>query len=140
MSIFGIIALTFLVALLIFAVASLICVMVFENNYLDHKTERYMTVAVIVVSVCLWFVFIPIGIGINTECHEVWIAGYEAQKETIEASIESENLSGLERLELVAKASELNGELATRKAEFNLWHHVTFDDTLYDGVESIQIK
>lgn len=140
MSIFMIVFLTFLLALLILCLGGLVLTSYAEETYMNEANYEKLIAILITVCIFLWSIFIPIGVAINTECHKVWIAGYEAQKETIEASIVSENLSGLERVELVAVAAELNAELATRKARFNLWHHVTFDDTLYDDVDLIQIN
>lgn len=134
MSIFGIILLSFVIALIIWLVAILVYITI-----MDGDDER-IVVAMAIICIVLWIALVFVGIGLNTENHRLWIAEFEAQKYTIEASIDSETLSGLERIELVTKAAELNGELARRKTEFNLWHHVVFDKTLYDGVELIQIK
>lgn len=140
MSIIWIIILAFLAALLIFALAGLIVCVLNEYDY-DDTAEKAL---IVITTVCifLWPIFTCIGVATNTECHEIWIAEYEAQKMTIEASIESENLSGLERIELVNRASELNGELAARKTEVSFWHHVTFGDVemRYNNLEPIQIK
>ena len=54
-------------------------------------------------------------------------------------SLENEELSGLERIELVKQATELNGELAERKARVQLWHFVVYDNTIYDNVELIKL-
>ena len=80
-----------------------------------------------------------IGIGINTESEKIYVKEYLAKKETIEASLEIE-LSGLERLEIVKQVTELNGEIAERKASFELWHFVVYDNTIYDGVELIKLN
>lgn len=53
--------------------------------------------------------------------YEKQIAGYEAQKITIEQSLDNEDLSGLERIELVNNASELNEWLAEEKIEISKW-------------------
>lgn len=135
MSIFGIISLAFLAASLIWAVA-MIMVSATSTRW-DNLPEIITTVVCIV----LWIAFIFAGVGINTEDHKLWLAEYEAQKYTIEASIDSETLSGLERIELVSKAAELNGDLAYRKEAIKLWHHVIYGDkSIYDDVEMIQIK
>ena len=53
--------------------------------------------------------------------YEKQIAGYEAQKITIEQSLDNEDLSGLERIELVNNASKLNEWLAEEKIEISKW-------------------
>lgn len=47
---------------------------------------------------------------------------------------------GIFRIILVNKASELNGKLARRKSKFDRWYYVTYDDTIYDNVDMIQIR
>jgi hypothetical protein len=54
--------------------------------------------------------------------------------------LKSEVLSGLERIELVNKAAELNGELAKRKAQSELWHYVYYDNNVYKNIEPIVIQ
>lgn len=134
MSIFGIIAICLLIWGIFFLVAvalpyALDC---FED-YLYLKIATTITIMLFIGSIF-------IGIGLNTESEKVFVQKYLAQKETIEMSLEVEELSGLERLELVKQATELNGELAERKATFELWHFVVYDNTIYDNVELISLK
>lgn len=136
MSIFWIIFLALLFAALLAGIAFVLIMVI-----ADFDVPDWFPRTMIIIGVILWVVFIFAGIGINTEDHNLWLAKYEAQKYTIEASIESETLSGLERIELVNKAAELNGELAYRKEAIKLWHHVVYGNkSIYDGVEPIQIK
>lgn len=136
MSIFGIILLALVAAFFLVMIAGIVISMVTEFDEPD-----WLGVTAVIVGIALWIAFIFAGIGINTEEHKLWIAKYEAEKYTIEASIDSETLSGLERIELVSKAAELNGDLAYRKEAIKLWYHVVYGDkTIYDGVEPIQIK
>lgn len=96
---------------------------------------------IIGVIVCLlaWIVFVTIGIGINTHYERLFVKKFLAQKETIERSFENDNLTGLERIQLVSKATDINGEMAERKARFELWYFVVFDNTIYDNVELIKL-
>lgn len=136
MSIFWIILLAFILAAVIAVLGVVIVLMI-----TDYDLPDGFTITMGLISVVLWITFIFAGIGINTEDHELWLANYEAQKYTIESSLESETLSGFERMELVNKAAELNGDLAYRKESIKLWHHVVYGDkTIYDGVEPINIK
>ena len=137
MSIFEIIGLTFLIATILGLIAFLFCWCIEESIYKD--TNWYLTTPVI-IGVVIWISAIFIGIGINTEEEKVFVKKYLAQKHTIEASLEAEELSGLERIELVKQATELNGELAERKATFELWHFVVYDNTIYDNVELIKFR
>lgn len=131
MSIFGIIALSFLIFALLYLVINIPC---FVNEYLG---AYFITTSIIVP--ILWIASIFVGIGINTQEEKVYVKKYIAQKQTIEMSIENEELTGFERIELVKQATELNGEIAERKARFYLWHFVVYDNTIYDNVELIKL-
>ncbi len=133
MSIFGIIG----ICLFICGGATLIgLIPCFVDDYWDWLFPKIF----IPVMIALFIGAIFIGIGINTESERVYIKKYIAQKETIEISLESEDLTGYERVQLVTKATELNGELAEKKARFDLWHFVVYDNTIYDNVEFINLN
>lgn len=135
MSIFGIIGLSFLIFGIIYVL--LMIPLAFSDEE-DIPTKYPMIVSIIIP--ILWVCSIFIGIGIVTEDEKVYVQKYLAQKQTIEMSLASEELTGLERVQLVTKATELNGEFAEKKARFNLWHFVVYDNTIYDGVELIDLK
>lgn len=106
--------------------------------FVDDFGNAYALV-VVCVGAALFIGSIFAGIGISDENDKVYVQVYLAQKYTIEKSLDNADLSGFERLELVKQAAELNGEMATRKAEYYLWHHVHYDNTIYDGVELINL-
>ena len=138
MSIFGIIGLSFLVALGMTCVAYGILYAIDECTY---GVDDWVFVLVLVGTLVVTLVGGTFaGIAINDEQQKLFIVQYEAQKEVIEGSLESEVLTGFERVELVKQASELNGELATRKAKYDIWHYVTYEDGLYDNIEPIRLK
>jgi hypothetical protein len=132
MSIFGIIAICILIAILI----SMVAWMIFNETdlYYDHPF-----LVSVILTIILTIAGTFIGIGSYTECENVYIKQYLAQKETIELSLANEDLTGLERAQLVNKAAELNGELAARKATVDLWHVVVYDETMYDNIEPIDL-
>ena len=136
MSIFGIIMLALLVGIVIGATVFLCVCMPFCY----YEVSRWMILLCVctVLAACIAGTFI--GIGINTECEREYVARYKIQKETIEMSLDCEDLSGMERVQLVNKAVEINGEMAERKARYERWHHVTYDDTLYDNIDFIRFK
>lgn len=106
---------------------------------LDEGSWRFwmiLLLVLVIVSIGVTFV----GIGICQRDEYEFVAEYEAQKATIEQSLECEELTGFERFELVKQATELNRELAERKTKFNYWDHVYFDNTIYDGVEPIRFN
>lgn len=132
MSIFGIIGIGFVIGVLVFC--TLIPIM------LLRKTTKAFFITSLIVGVVLWISFVFVGIGIYTESERVFVQEYQAKKQTIELSLQNENLTGYERLQLVNSAVELNGELAKRKATFNLWHVVAYDNTIYDGIEPVDLS
>jgi hypothetical protein len=133
MNIFGVITCCFAVCLFIALIYLLIFGLILEND--SSLFWKLSAIAFLVV----WAGAVFIGIGINTQEEKVYVQKYLAQKETIEMSLKNEELTGLERIELVKQATELNGELAERKARFQLWHFVVYDNTIYDNVELIKL-
>jgi hypothetical protein len=133
MNIFGVIACCLPVCLFVALIYILIFGVTLEKD--SSLFWKFSALAFLVV----WAGAVFIGIGINTQEEKVYVQKYLAQKQTIEMSLENEELSGLERIELVKQATELNGELAERKARFQLWHFVVYDNTIYDNVELIKL-
>lgn len=133
MNIFLVIACCFAVCLFIALIYGIIFGMILEND--SSLFWKLSAIAFLVV----WAGAVFIGIGINTQEEKVYVQKYLAQKQTIEMSLENEDLTGLERIELVKQATELNGKIAERKARFQLWHFVVYDNTIYDNVEFIKL-
>ena len=136
MSIWGIIGIGFAIALVLWLVAMLVTFLI-ENDDADYTVARLV---ISIMAIAIWIGAVFIGIGIYTEEERIFIAKFEAQKQTIEMSLDSENLSGLERIELVKQASELNGEMAERKAKLQVWHYVTYNNSMYDNIEPISLE
>lgn len=134
MGIFEIIFLTFLIAV--------VCALLVLLIFCITEPEGVLIPMIIVVSVGLvvWLGGIFIGIGLTTRHEKVYVQQYLAQKYTIEQSLKNDSLTGLERIQLVNKATELNGELAGRRARFEMWDFVTYDSTIYDNVELIELQ
>ena len=130
MSIFGIIGFTFCISLIVSMVFCLVAI-------IRCKASKRFWIIAIITSIAVWVSLIFVGIGLATESEQIYVAQYETQKLTIEQSLKSDMLTGLERVELVNKAIELNGELAKRKVSFNLWHTVYYDNSIYDNVDFI---
>ena len=134
MSIFGIIGTTFLIAL----ACALIVLLIFFA--IEPEGVLIPTITVVSVGLIMWLGGVFIGIGLTTRDEKVYVKQYLAQKYTIEESLKNDSLTGLERIQLVNKATELNGELAGKKARFEMWDFVTYDNTIYDNVELIVLQ
>ena len=91
-------------------------------------------------TVASFVVCISIGIGLTTDAEKVYVDKYLAQKATIEQSLASETLSGTERVAIVNKAIDINGELAERMSRFERWYFVCYEDDIYDGIEFIEFE
>lgn len=136
MSIWGIIGIGFAIALVLWAMSMPVTFLI-ENDDADYTVARLV---ISIMSIAIWIGTVFIGIWIYTEDDRLFIAKFEAQKQTIEMSLDNENLSGLEKIELVKHASELNGEMAERKAKLQVWHYVSYDNSMYDNIEPISLE
>lgn len=131
MSLIGIIVLAFLCALVAFAIGMLV------YTAADPYNEVLWFVIITIVAVAVLVGGIFLGIELTTGEARAFVASFKAEKTTIEYSINNDALSGLERVELVKLACELNGELAARKEKSTFWHWVYFEKGIYDNVEFI---
>lgn len=92
-----------------------------------------------IICLALWMGAIIFNIHISTLDEKAYVEQFNAKKATIEQSLESDVLSGAERMQLVNTAVSLNGDLADRKAKFNMGYNVYFDNSIYDNVEPIAL-
>lgn len=138
MSIFGIIGISFFCTALLCIIFTIVPLVDDGFNGDEEKENKHLLFSLF-FCIAIFVAGIFLGIGITTEEERVYVQKYLAQKQTIEMSLENEELSGFERIELVKQATELNGELAERKARFQLWHFVVYDNTIYDNVELIKL-
>jgi ABC-type siderophore export system fused ATPase/permease subunit len=136
MSIFVVITISVLLGIVGFMLGAGIS----ETFISEHRHYKLYFAVPIILAIVSFVASIFTVIGIATEQEHIYIATYEAQKETIEQSIDSETLTGFERIELVKTATELNGEMTKRKAKANRWHVVYYDNTLYDYIEPISLE
>ena len=133
MSIFGIIA----IAIIIGGVAFGTGASIWEGSCTSNL-RWFILITAIAVVLMVGSVFACIGIAQDQA--KIWVAEYQAQKATIEESLESEALGGLERFELVKVAIELNRELGERQAKASRWHEVYYEKGIYDNLEPIKLK
>ena len=133
--------LTFILAGFVFLASWGICCAI--HNNMRSWTDRYWFLTwliALIIGIGDWIGFTFIGVQLNTDSHKAYLQKYLIQKETIEMSLESDNLSGFERVELVKQASELNGELAERKTYIKYWYSGVSDNTIYDNIEFIKFN
>ena len=93
------------------------------------KTIRYICVIICFVSWCL---ITSVLIDLEKTNNGSWTQQYISQKQLIEDSLKNEKLSGLERVELVKQANELNAELIDKQIKCVKWYNFTMDDTVLE--------
>ena len=149
MNLFLIIFITLLIAGLVFLASWGINCGIYDNiemkmwrkKHISIENKYFLTwLIALIIGIGAWVGFIFVGMQLNTNSHRAYLQKYLIQKETIEMSLESDNLSGFERVELVKQATELNGELAERKAYIKYWYSGVNDNTIYDNVEFINLN
>lgn len=81
-----------------------------------NKNDYFVATTIIIISTIFSAL---LGIYVNNINYIKYINSYIAKKEVIERSINNNNLSNLEKIEIVKQILELNGELAEKKTEYN---------------------
>lgn len=76
----------------------------------------FVAITIIIISAIVGAL---IGIYIDNITYTKYINSYIVKKEVIERSMTNNNLSDLEKIEIVKQIVELNGELAEKKTEYN---------------------
>jgi hypothetical protein len=133
--------LTLLISGFVFLASWGICCAIHDNMRSWNYRYWFLTwLIALIIGIGAWIGFTFIGVKLNTDSHKVFLQVYLVQKETIEMSLESDNLSGFERIELVKQATELNGELTKRKTYIKYWYSGVSDNTIYDNVEFINLN
>lgn len=123
--------------LVLFALIYLLILALTIHFEASDETFTKVVVTSSILCIVAWLGSIIFSIHVATLNEKVYVEQFNAEKATIEQSLKSDALSGAERIQLVNKTVDLNGELAKRKAEFSIWYNVYFDNTIYDNVEPI---
>lgn len=118
----------------------------FDNEFTDWdvKTDKtYLTTygkINIVVAVVVLGLSMFIGARIHIRMFESDIKQFESAKETYSEAIKSENVSGLERIEIVNKITKENKTLARLKYDATKWYYFYLPDNLVDNLEPIKLN
>lgn len=115
------------------------------KNYKRRTIVQFLTpiitFIIITAGACTLY-YTAFAYGDNMEYKED-LASFEAQKQTIEQAINNESLGGLERIELVNQASELNAWLAEEKVKLTKWSKFDISQEvkdLYANAEYISLE
>lgn len=135
-----------LLSVLVFAIIALINGLTYDCSLLDwnEKTDREclskygkIQVTVVVLVLCL---SVFIGARIHIRKFENDIKQFESAKATYSEAIKSNDISGMERIEIVNKITEENKTLARLKYDATKWYYFYLPDNLVDNLEPIKLN
>lgn len=92
-------------------------------------------VAVVVLGLSMF-----VGARIHIRMFEGDIKQFESAKMTYSEAIKSNNISGLERIEIVNRITEENKALARLKYEATKWYYFYLPDNLINNLEPIKLS
>ena len=106
----------------------------------EKRKEKLAIIIPIIVSIIIiilisWFGAILERNNLNRD-----IEGYKMAKYTIEESLKNEDLTGLEKVELVKQASEQNQWLGKQKYSVKLWYNFHLDKENVLSLEEIKLN
>ena len=118
----------------------------FDNEFTDWDTKTDKTYLTtygkinIVVAVAILGLSMFIGARIHIRMFENDIKQFESAKATYSEAIKSNDISGLERIEIVNKITEENKALAKLKYEATKWYYFYLPDNIVDNLEPIRLN
>ena len=135
-----------LLSVLVFAIIALINGFTYDCDLLDwnEKTDREclskygkIQVTVVVLVLCL---SVFIGARVHIRMFERDVRQFESAKATYSEAIKSNDISGMERIEIVNKITEENKTLARLKYNATKWYYFYLPDNLVDNLEPIKLN
>lgn len=135
-----------LFSVLVFAIIALINGFTYDCDLLDwnEKTDREclskygkIQITIVVLVLCLSMF---IGARVHIRMFERDVKQFESAKATYSESIKSEDISGLERIEIVNKITEENKTLARLKYDATKWYYFYLPDNIVDNIEPIKLS
>ena len=135
-----------LLSVLVFAIIALINGLTYDCDLLDwnEKTDREclskygkIQVTVVVLVLCL---SVFIGARIHIRMFERDVRQFESAKATYSEAIKSNDISGMERIEIVNKITEENKTLARLKYDATKWYYFYLPDNLVDNLEPMKLN
>ena len=118
----------------------------FYNKFTDwdaKTNKKYLTTygkINIVVFVVVLSLSVFIGARIHIRMFENDIKQFESAKATYSEAIKSNDISGLERIEIVNQITEENKTLARLKYDATKWYYFYLPDNLVDNLEPIKLS
>lgn len=103
----------------------------------DDNFELFIFIPIAIVVI---FISACIGKDISIKEYELYIRDWKNTKEVIESSMENENISDLEKIELIKTITEYNMQLEGLKTKVTYWWNYYLDDSKVNELEIIKIK
>lgn len=119
-----------------------------KKKYKDYKKDmekkakiKYVSFLIFPILLVIIIVTLITVMAANIERHKVnaEVEGYKMVKYTIEQSLENDNLTSLERIELVKQASEYNKWLGEAKYKVTVWYNFHLDEDNVLQLEEIKL-
>ena len=132
--------------LVLVIIAAINDIMDFDNKFTDWDTKTDKTYLTtygkinIVVAVAVLGLSMFVGARIHIRMFEGDIKQFESAKMTYSEAIKSENISGLERIEIVNQITKENKTLARLKYDATKWYYFYLPDNLVDNLEPIKLS
>lgn len=118
----------------------------FDNEFTDWDTKTDKTYLTtygkinIVVAVVVLGLSMFVGARIHIRMFEGDIKQFESAKATYSEAIKSENISGMERIEIVNQITEENKTLARLKYDATKWYYFYLPDNIVDNLGPIKLN
>ena len=118
----------------------------FDNEFTDWdvKTNKIHLTAYGKINIVVAVVVLGLGTFLGARIHirrfESDIKQFESAKATYSEAIKSEDITGLERIEIVNKVTEENKTLARLKYDATKWYYFYLPDNLVDNLEPIKLS
>lgn len=135
-----------LAGLVLVIIATINDEMDFDNEFTDWDTKTdktYLTTYSkinIVVAVVTLGLSMFVGARIHIRMFEGDIKQFESAKMTYSEAIKSNDISGLERIEIVNQITEENKTLARLKYDATKWYYFYLPDNIVDNIEPIKLS
>lgn len=120
-----------------------------EQRYEDYKRKcrrirKVKNILLISLPIVLFIIallgFARLGAFLDNEHLKKDVEEYKSAKYTIEQSLTNEQLTGLERIELLKQVRYKNEWLARKKYEVGAWYNFHLDDKIILDLEFIDLK
>ena len=118
----------------------------FDNEFTDWDTKTDKTYLTtygkinIVVAVAVLGLSMFVGARIHIRRFEYDIKQFDSAKMTYSEAIKSEDISGLERIEIVNQITKENKTLARLKYNATKWYYFYLPDNIVDNLEPIKLS